>query len=300
MDKYIDQNKKLGEGIDGVVYLYKEKTNDKYVAIKCYKLINKVKKYKLLKYNKTTKEYKKNERTRKYLHMEYSLVKSLEHPNIIKMIELITIPTKYNEKIYTVMEYCEENLMDIIDNNNEYDGKGGITKILEYYKQLLIGVKYLHELNIAHYDLKPENLLISNGTTLKISDFCHSHINKINNGEGEVEVSLDFENFYCVESYIPPEFYISHKYVNGQMFDVWSCGIILYLIFTKNYPWEEATEKDQLFYNYLITQNLPWQYSIIKKYNKEMLNFIKFILEPRYKKRADIKEVYSRFNELFN
>lgn len=91
-----------------------------------------------------------------------------------------------------------------------------------YFKQLLHGVEYLHNLGVVHRDLKPENLLTDeSGRILKISDF----------GVADVYKTLWTKNAkkstgICgSEPYIPPEEWISDSEYDPTKVDVWACGL---------------------------------------------------------------------------
>lgn len=96
----------------------------------------------------------------------------LDHPNIIKPIDYCQTGLKDSQLDYLCLPYYENGeLFDIIK------AKGGLgeTGSLLYFKQVASAIKYLHELNIAHRDIKLENMLIDDEMNAKIIDFGFSH-----------------------------------------------------------------------------------------------------------------------------
>ncbi|ORZ20387.1 kinase-like domain-containing protein [Absidia repens] len=101
----------------------------------------------------------------KRLISEYCIASSMHHPNIIKTLDLVT---DASGRYCIVMEYCSGgDLYQAIKKD-----KMTLPKINSYFKQLILGLDYLHSLGVAHRDVKPENLILSgDGHTLKITDF---------------------------------------------------------------------------------------------------------------------------------
>lgn len=104
----------------------------------------------------------------KKVKSEFSIAKSLDHPNIIKTIMLCTHNGRWNH----VMEYCPKGELFTLVQKGYMD----LESKLCLFKQLLRGVSYLHENGIAHRDIKLENLLLSDEGHLKITDFGVSEV----------------------------------------------------------------------------------------------------------------------------
>lgn len=120
------------------------------------------------------KEFRKcgrNEDKVEYENMvksEFSIAKSLHHPNIVETVRLCTHSGRWNH----VMEFCEYGELFLLI-------KQGYLRDIDnlcFFKQLLRGVAYLHQNGIAHRDIKPENLLVSSQGQLKITDFGVSEV----------------------------------------------------------------------------------------------------------------------------
>lgn len=137
------------------------------------------------------------------------------HPNIIKMFSYFSGVGPWIE-----MEFGNFSVQDMI-NNARIDLEN--FKII--LKGLLSGLSYLQELEIAHLDLKPSNIVFVKNK-VKIIDFGSSEIR---------ENALMVLNSLTSESYAPPEW--GKNYCNGFLFDMWSLGITLVTILTGDNPW---------------------------------------------------------------
>lgn len=114
----------------------------------------------------------KEEDYEKKVKSEYSIAKSLHHPNIVETIRLCTHNGRWNH----VMEYCQEGDLFSLVQKRYLSGPDRLNDRLCIFKQLVQGVHYLHEHGIAHRDIKLENILVTNTSKLKITDFGVSEV----------------------------------------------------------------------------------------------------------------------------
>ncbi|CAG9317745.1 unnamed protein product [Blepharisma stoltei] len=157
--------------------------------------------------------------TKEFLN-EVKMMKILGHPNTVQIYEYFDSP----KKCYLVMELCKggELLDELIERNHfhEYDA-------VLVMKQVFSAVSYLHSRNIIHRDLKPQNILLeSKGNTshIKISDFGAAMI---------------YENNHNVSGIIGTPFFLAPEVIKGRYTskcDLWSCGVILYLLLSGSFP----------------------------------------------------------------
>ena len=175
----------------------------------------------------------------KKIKSEYSIAKSLHHPNIVETIRLCTDHSRWNH----VMEYCGEgDLFSLVSKGWLKDEQKKKDRLC-LFKQLVQGVNYLHEHGIAHRDIKLENLLITKDSKLKITDFgvsevfCGTHPGLRESG-GQCGQNMDHDVRLCApgicgsEPYIAPEVLAKKAKYDPRPLDVWSTAIVMiYLIF---------------------------------------------------------------------
>ena len=145
---------------------------------------------------------------------------SLEHPNVIKMVGYEpTQNTIYSNKMakisYVVMEYAPYG--DFYDVAAVRKALVNEKLVRTYFKQLVEGLEYLHSCQIAHLDLKLENLLLGKDYTLKITDFDLAYM------KGDSKQSPRGTRFYR-----SPEL-IEQRCSNMEAADIYSLGILLFV-----------------------------------------------------------------------
>ncbi|EOY15540.1 CBL-interacting protein kinase 8 isoform 1 [Theobroma cacao] len=154
---------------------------------------------------------------------EISIMKLVRHPYVVRLHEVIASRTK----IYIILEFITGGeLFDKIVHN----GRLSEAEARRYFQQLIDGVEYCHSKGVYHRDLKPENLLLDSQGNLKISDFGLSAL-------PEQGVSL-LRTTCGTPNYVAPEV-LSHKGYDGAVADVWSCGVILYVLMAGYLPFDE-------------------------------------------------------------
>jgi len=135
--------------------------------------------------------------------------------------EVISTPTD----IIIVLEYAGGELFNYIVAN----GRMPEPRARRFFQQLISGIDYSHKLKIVHRDLKPENVLLDDDLNVKIADFGLS--NEIRDG--------DFLKTSCGSpNYAAPEVIRGGLYT-GPEIDVWSCGVILYVMLCGRLPFED-------------------------------------------------------------
>ncbi|KAF9928485.1 Chk1 protein kinase, partial [Linnemannia zychae] len=118
-----------------------------------------------------------------------------------------------------------------------------------YFVQLIAGVRYMHSRGISHRDLKPENILLDSSGTLKISDFGLATVFR------HAGRSRPLETPCGSAPYVAPE--VLQEEYSGDAVDIWSCGIILYVMMIGNTPWELPSADSEEFRLYQESRENP-------------------------------------------
>lgn len=212
-DRY-QRVKKLGSGAYGEVLLCKDKQMGAERAIKIIK--------------KSSVSMTTNSGS---LLEEVAVLKQLDHPNIMKLYEFFEDKRNY----YLVMElYRGGELFDEIIHRQKLSEVDAAAIM----QQVLSGCTYLHKHNIVHRDLKPENLLLeskSKDALIKIVDFGLSAHFEIGGGKMKERLGTAY--------YIAPEV-LRKKY--DEKCDLWSCGVILYILLCGYPPFGGQTDQEIL------------------------------------------------------
>jgi serine/threonine protein kinase len=152
---------------------------------------------------------------------EFLVLKKLDHPNIVKLYDLI-IDTNYNN-IYFVFDYFKNGDLANFLGNKPLKEKF----CRKYSKQLANGLKYLTDNNILHRDLKPQNILLTDDFNIKIADFGFAR---------KVEKDMLLNTLCGSPMYMAPE--IINKQDYSIKSDLWSVGIIIYQMIFGKVPFE--------------------------------------------------------------
>ncbi|CAF2219070.1 hypothetical protein IGI04_029707 [Brassica rapa subsp. trilocularis] len=157
---------------------------------------------------------------------EIRTLKVLKHPNIVRLHEVLASKTK----IYMVLECVTGgDLFDRIVSK----GKLSETEGRKMFQQLIDGISYCHNKGIFHRDLKLENVLLDANGHIKITDFGLSAVSQHFREDGLLHTTCGSPN------YVAPEV-LANKGYDGAASDIWSCGIILYVILTGCLPFDDT------------------------------------------------------------
>ena len=209
---YYEIKDKIADGAFGVVHIVKHKQTGKKRAVKIIPVSG-----------------PKGGDIKSILR-EVTILKSMDHVNIIKVYEVY----QYEGNLCIVQEYCKGGeLFDRIIKN----GSISENQAAKYMLQIVSAVQYMHSKGIVHRDLKPENIVFENNKedcNLKIIDFgtCKHFSSNIRSRE---RVGSPY--------YIAPEV-ISSNY--DERCDIWSLGVILYVMISGMPPFNGANENEML------------------------------------------------------
>lgn len=202
---------------------------------------------------------------------EICALKLLRHPNVVKLYEVLASKTK----IYMVLEYVTgEELFDKIASKGKLpEGEGR-----KLFQQLIDGVSYCHSKGVFHRDLKLENVLVDAKGNLKITDFGLSALPQQFRADGLLHTTCGSAN------YVAPEILANRGY-NGASSDVWSCGVILYVVLTGFLPFDDRNLA------VLYQKVLKGDFQKPKWLSAGAQNIIKRILDPNPKTRITMAEI---------
>ena len=204
--------------------------------------------------------------------LELNLIQSINHPNIIKLEDIIEDTYKY----YIVSELCTGG--DILSKFEELQAFNE-KMVAKWAKQILSGLEAGHQKGVFHRDLKPENLLLksSEEPDIKIVDFGLSALN-CKYGQGTVKKLAGV--FYRA----PEEFLAGFN----EKSDVWSLGVILHLVLVGSLPFNGKSEQEvieNLKCQEIIFDGIEWN-----DISEECKDFLRHVLKKNYNERYSINE----------
>ncbi|XP_073142018.1 CBL-interacting serine/threonine-protein kinase 9-like isoform X2 [Henckelia pumila] len=200
---------------------------------------------------------------------EISTMKMITHPNVLNILEVMASRTK----IYIVLEYVGGG--ELFDKIAKY-GKLKEGDARRYFQQLINAVDYCHSRGVYHRDLKPENLLLDSHGVLKVSDFGLSAFQK--QEDGLLHTACGTPN------YVAPEV-LNDKGYDGTASDVWSCGVILFVLMAGYLPFDEPNLVA------LYRKIHKAEFSFPPWFSSNAKRLIKRILDPNPLTRITIPEI---------
>lgn len=208
---------------------------------------------------------------------EISIMKMVKHKFIVGMIEVLASKSK----IFIVL--------DLVTGGELFDkivkaGRLSEEQALFYFKQLVEGVSYCHKSGVCHRDLKPENLLLDENGNLKISDFGLSSL-YVGDADGDGTSRTQILHTTCgTPNYVAPEVLADQGY-DGKKADVWSIGVILYVLLAGFLPFDEGTIVA------LFSKIQAADFTYPNFFSMEMRTVIDLMLVSDPKKRASLDDL---------
>ncbi|XP_036619677.1 serine/threonine-protein kinase MARK2 isoform X7 [Trichosurus vulpecula] len=202
------------------------------------------------------------------LFREVRIMKVLNHPNIVKLFEVI----ETEKTLYLVMEYASGGeVFDYLVAHGRMKEKEARAK----FRQIVSAVQYCHQKFIVHRDLKAENLLLDADMNIKIADFGFSN---------EFTFGTKLDTFCGSPPYAAPELFQGKKY-DGPEVDVWSLGVILYTLVSGSLPFDGQNLKE------LRERVLRGKYRIPFYMSTDCENLLKKFLILNPSKRGTLEQI---------
>ena len=265
-------------GKETLIKISTDSLNNNYIIVGelgsgSYGTVKKVKHKKLGEYRAMKIINKKSESSQN----EVDILRKISHPNIVNIFEIYEDSKKY----YIMMEICEGGeLFEAISQQGSFS-EGDCANIM---KSLLSAVNYLHGKNIVHRDLKPENIMLT------------KNLQKMKNKKYEIKLidfgtAKQFEPHQKLNKFIGTSYYIAPEVLKenyNEKCDIWSCGVILYILLC-GYPPFNGNSNVDIYHN--IQNNPPYfNGEEWKDITKEAIDLIKCMLNKIPNKRFSAEQ----------
>jgi len=210
MENYIGEyqlGEIIGKGAFGIVKVAHNKATGQKVAIKILQ--------------RDIMESSKVERALK----EIEILRKLSHPHVVKLLDVILT----DDRIYLIMEYVTGGeLFEYVKHNSKLTE----SRARGIFLQIIDTLIYFHSINIIHRDINMKNILLDENLNIKIIDFGLSNF---------ISEGLLHSTFCGTPAFAAPEMILGKKY-SGPEVDVWSAGVVLYVLVSGKYPFSSISE----------------------------------------------------------
>ncbi|XP_061743720.1 death-associated protein kinase 2a [Nerophis ophidion] len=208
------------------------------------------------------------------IEREVQILQQTQHPNIV------TLHDVYENRTDVVL------ILELVSGGELFDFLAQKESLSEeeatqFIKQILEGVNYLHARKIAHFDLKPENIMLLDKKAplprIKLIDFGLAH---------KIEAGVEFKNIFGTPEFVAPE--IVNYEPLGLEADMWSIGVITYILLSGASPFLGETKQDTL--RNISAVNYDFDEEFFCNTSELAKNFISLLLERDKKKRLTIQD----------
>ncbi|XP_041034471.1 death-associated protein kinase 2 isoform X1 [Carcharodon carcharias] len=213
---------------------------------------------------------------REEIEREVNILQQIQHSNII------TLHDVYENKTDVVL------ILELVSGGELFDFLAQKESLSEeeataFIKQILDGVNYLHSKNIAHFDLKPENIMLLDKMPvphIKLIDFGLAHT---------IEAGVEFKNIFGTPEFVAPE--IVNYEPLGLPADMWSIGVITYILLSGASPFLGETKQETLAN--ISAMNYDFDEEFFSHTSELAKDFIQKLLVKDTRKRLNIKDALS-------
>ncbi|XP_019390149.1 PREDICTED: serine/threonine-protein kinase Nek1 isoform X5 [Crocodylus porosus] len=255
MDKYI-KVQKIGEGSFGKAVLVKSKENGKQYVIKEISIS------------------KMSNKEREESRREVAVLANMKHPNIVLYRESF----EENGCLYIVMDYCEGG--DLFKKINAQKGVlFSEDQIMDWFVQICLALKHVHERKILHRDIKSQNIFLTKDGTIQLGDFG---IARVLNSTVELART-------CIGTpyYLSPEICQNKPYNNKS--DIWALGCVLYEMCTLKHAFEAGNMKNLVLK--IISGSFP---PVSMHYSYDLRNLLSQLFKRNPRDRPSVNSILEK------
>ncbi|XP_029952792.1 death-associated protein kinase 2 isoform X2 [Salarias fasciatus] len=211
---------------------------------------------------------------REEIEREVDILQQLQHPNVVALHDVFENRTD----VVLILELVSGGeLFDFLAQKESLCEE----EATQFIKQVLDGVQYLHSKRIAHFDLKPENIMLLDRNVslprIKLIDFGLAH---------KIEAGADFKNIFGTPEFVAPE--IVNYEPLGLEADMWSIGVITYILLSGASPFLGDTKQETL--GNISAMNYEFDEELFSNTSELAKSFIKQLLEKDTRKRMTIQD----------
>ncbi len=214
---------------------------------------------------------------KKFFPRELMAIQHLKHPHIIEVEDVI----ESGSLVIIIMHKACGDLLDYVVSKGHLSHQDAAQK----FRQVLSAVGYCHNMGVVHRDLKAENILLDDNGDVKLTDFGFCRLFS-SSPEGEVRSCLS--NTYCgSRAYAAPEVLMGETY-DPRLSDVWSLGVLLYVMLTGNFPFEDENLRRMVLLQQTRRWNFPPEQPSLPLTCRLL---VERLLEPDINNRPSIRDV---------
>ncbi|KAF1837882.1 Pkinase-domain-containing protein [Decorospora gaudefroyi] len=207
---------------------------------------------------------------------EIAIMKKLHHPNLVTLIEVLDDPEE--DSLYMVMEMCKKGVVMQVGLEERADPYSE-EQCRCWFRDMILGLEYLHGQGIIHRDIKPDNCLVTEDDVLKIVDFG---VSEMFDKEGEMKTAKSAGS----PAFMPPELCVAkHGHVSGKAADIWSMGCTIYCLLFGRIPFE----KHGMIELYQAIRMDPVEFD--RECNPELKELLQRLMEKDPKRRITMDEI---------